>query len=350
MKYTKDEITLNNITPKGFENLCYDLLVNYNFENLIWRKGGSDNGRDIEGYFGFNNSISKVKTKWFFECKHYTKGVPPADLNSKIAWADAEKPDFLVFFISSYLTTGARTWLEKIAQSKNYKIITIEGDELKNRIVKLPKLIEEHFSLERHLNLFKNIKDFKIKFNITPSFEFLKEIIDNLDLSKLDIKDFGFILFNFYSQFRYFDSRNEHYGDFDESIIFPVLESLKSKVQNTQLKTFQEYKSDYTYLAGVGFLDEIENIQYYEDGDEIKQYSFQYYLLHLNHTKEREVWQTGEYLFVIHDDLAFELFETQDIEIRIINDFNSKKIEALSLDLPEFFSKTYGRYLEISKK
>lgn len=350
MNYTKDEITLKAVTAKGFENLCYDLLVNYNFENLIWRKGGSDNGRDIEGYFGFNNSISKVETKWFFECKHYTKGVPPADLNSKIAWADAENPDFLVFFISSYLTTGARTWLEKIAPSKNYRIITIEGDELKNRIIKYPKLIEEHFSLERYSNLFKNIKDYKIKFNIAPSFEFLKEIIENLDLEKLDEKDYGFILFNFYSQFRYFDSRNAHYGDFDESIIYPLLESLKLKITNTELKTFQEYRSDYTFLSGDGFLDEMENVQYYQDGEKIMQYDFQYYMLHLNHTQEREKWQTGEYLFVIYNEVAFELFETGDIEIRIINDFNNEKLNSLSLDLPDFFSKRYARYLEISKK
>ena len=119
MKYSKGDIKFESISPKSFENICYDLLVNYNFNKLIWRKGGADNGRDIEGSYLFNNSISNIETKWFFECKHYTKGVPPADLNSKIAWADAENPRYLVFFISSYITTGARTWLEKISSSKN---------------------------------------------------------------------------------------------------------------------------------------------------------------------------------------------------------------------------------------
>jgi hypothetical protein len=43
MKYTKDDIQFKQISPRGFENLCYDLLVKYNFHNLIWREGGADN-------------------------------------------------------------------------------------------------------------------------------------------------------------------------------------------------------------------------------------------------------------------------------------------------------------------
>lgn len=276
---------------------CYDLLVNYNFENIIWRKGGADNGRDIEGYYGFNNSISNIETKWFFECKHYTNGVPPTDLNSKIAWADAENPKFLVFLISSYLTTGARTWLEKISASKNYTIITIEGDELKNRIIKYPKLIEEYFSLDRYENLFKDIKDFKTKFNIKPSFELLNEIIGNIDLTKLDEKDISFILFNFYGQFRYFESRNDYYGDFDESAIFPILDIIKSKKVKKELNSFKEYKSDYTYLAGEGIFEEIESIEYLEEGEKPTEYNFQHYILHLNPSKDQDKWKIGEYLF-----------------------------------------------------
>ena len=55
MKYTKDDIRFAQITPKEFENLCYDLLVKYDFHNLIWRTGGADSGRDIEACFLFKN-------------------------------------------------------------------------------------------------------------------------------------------------------------------------------------------------------------------------------------------------------------------------------------------------------
>ena len=173
MKYRIEEIKYNDISPTEFENLTYDLLTSYNFQNIVWRKGGADSGRDIEAQLYFSNAIKKVKTKWFFECKHYLKGVPPEDLNSKIAWADAENPDFLVFIISSYLTNNARTWLEKIKVQKIYNIIVIEGDELKERIIQYPDLVERYFALNRHEKLLKNAKENKNKFNICPSFELM---------------------------------------------------------------------------------------------------------------------------------------------------------------------------------
>ena len=225
MKYTKDDIQFEKISPRGFENLCYDLLVKYNFHDLIWREGGADNGRDIEACFTFNNTIKNKETKWFFECKHYTSGgVPPEHLNSKIAWADAELPNFIVIFVSSYLTNSARIWLEKISPQKQYEIICIEGEELKERLLNYSDLIERYFSLNRYEQMLKDIKDYKNKFNINPSFEILKEIIENIDLTKLDNGDIGFILLNFFGQYHFFESRNDYYGDFDYKIINRILE------------------------------------------------------------------------------------------------------------------------------
>lgn len=62
MKYVKEDIQFDQISPRGFENLCYDLLVKYNFHGLIWREGGGDNGRDIEASFTFNNTIKTKET------------------------------------------------------------------------------------------------------------------------------------------------------------------------------------------------------------------------------------------------------------------------------------------------
>lgn len=84
MKYKIEDINFDEISPREFENLCYDLIVQYNFSNLIWREGGADSGRDIEAFFTFTNSISDFKTKWFFECKRYAKGVPLMNLLQKL--------------------------------------------------------------------------------------------------------------------------------------------------------------------------------------------------------------------------------------------------------------------------
>lgn len=346
MKYKIEDINFAKISPKSFENLCYDLVVNYNFHSLIWRDGGGDNGRDIEANSNYSSPFITIEQKWFFECKHYSAGVPPADLNSKIAWADAEQPNFLVFFVSSYITTAARTWLEKISPQKNYKIVVIEGAELKNRIVQYSDLVERYFSDNSYEKLFKDIKDYKVKFNINPSYEVLKEIIENIDLEKLDNEDLGFIILNFYEQYKAFESRNDYYGDFDSKVIIRVLEHLKKTTTNDKLKSFDEYKENYDELGGVGFIDEIlytDDTYYY---DEMEDYDFQYYELHLNHKKEQEFWKIGRYLFIIFEDLAFEIFKENDTEIRIIENFTAEKLTEASINMPEKIVKNYKRYKE----
>lgn len=346
MKYTKEDIKFNEISPKGFENLCYDLLVKYDFKNLIWREGGADNGRDIEATFIFKNTIKNRDTKWFFECKHYTSGgVPPNELNSKIAWADAESPDSLVIFISSYLTNNSRTWIEKIKPQKNYKIIPIEGEELKERLIKYPELVERYFSLDRYDKLLKDIKDYKIKFGINPSFEFYQEIVKNIDLSKLDIEDIGFLLINFYDQYKFFEGRNEYYGDFDEEIIYPVLEYLRGNHENQSLTSFEEYKGKYDELGGHGIFDEMYWLDDEEYIHQMEKYNFQIYDLHLNHNLEQEKWKIGKYLFVIFKDVAFEIFKAEKTEIRVIKDFDEEKINQLSLNSYDKIVEDYKRYL-----
>lgn len=342
MKYKIEDINFAKISPKGFENLCYDLLVIYNFHNIIWRDGGSDNGRDIEANSNYSNPFNTVEQKWFFECKHYSAGVPPADLNSKIAWADAEQPDFLVVFVSSYITTAARIWLEKISSQKSYKILIIEGPEIKNRIIQYSDLVERYFSENNYEKLFKDIKDYKVKFNIQPSYEILKEIIDNIDLNKLGKEDLGFICLNFYDQYKAFESRNDYYGDFDGKIIIRVLEHLKNTIINNTLKTFKEYKDNYDELVGIGFLDEIFWLDDYDE--EMQDYDFQYYVLHLNHKKEQEFWKTGKYVFIMYKDVAFEIFYDNETEIRIIKDFNFKKIPLASINLPDNIVEIYTEY------
>jgi hypothetical protein len=347
MNHTTADINFEEITPKSFENLCYDLLIKYNYSNLIWREGGADNGRDIEGTKVFNNAIKLIDTKWFFECKHYTSGgVPPNDLTSKIAWADAELPDYLVLFLSSYLTNNARTWLDKISPQKPYEIIIIEGEVLKNRIVKFSELVETYFSVDRYLLLFKEIKNYKTKFNIKPSFEFLKEIIENIDFTKLTFDEIGFLAINFYQQFQLFESRNDYWGDFDKKIIYRLLEYLKQNVSNTELTSFDEYKNDFSDLGGLGIFDEAYWLEDKDSEIEMKEYDFQYYDLHLNHTQEQNRWKIGQYLFVVYEDVAFEFFELDEMEIKIIEEFDEDKIGELAIGLNEQRVKDYKEYRE----
>ncbi len=119
MFFEESDINFKKISDTQFEELCFELLLRLGYKKLTWRQGSADNGRDIEGELLVNNSlIENYSEKWFFECKNYSKGVPPEKLYSKIAWADAEKPHHLTLLISSHLSNNSRTWLEKISKEK----------------------------------------------------------------------------------------------------------------------------------------------------------------------------------------------------------------------------------------
>ncbi|WP_326999182.1 restriction endonuclease [Comamonas testosteroni] len=142
-----DDINFNLLSPTQFEELCFDLLMEQGFRKLIWRQGGADSGRDIQGTREVvSGLIEPFEETWFFECKRYENGVPPEDLNSKITWADAERPKHLVFFISSYITNNARTWLDAIRRDKFYEVHLIEGKQLQHLVLNSPSLIARYFS------------------------------------------------------------------------------------------------------------------------------------------------------------------------------------------------------------
>ncbi|WP_404986785.1 restriction endonuclease [Chryseobacterium sp. M5] len=348
MIYNKSDIKFEEITPKAFENLCYDYLISIGFQSLVWRDGGADNGRDIEAKFSSPNLIRSIKTKWFFECKHYTSGgVPPEHLNSKIAWADAYQPDFFVVFCSSYITNNARTWIDEISLQKKYKIIVIESENLKDKLIQFPQIIERYFSASRYEKIFKDIKDYKIKFNILPSYEFLKEIILNIDFDRLDNNDICFLLFSFYKQYNYFYLRTGYFDEFDATIINRLLEYISKEVNNDILSSFIDYQSDFNSLGGHGFIDEISTLNFnneYEGTEEIKNVDFQYYDLHLNCTQLSENWKVGNYLLIFYENVAIELFEVENLEIRVIKNFVLEKYKDLSIDLGEEFIEQFESY------
>lgn len=367
MNYTKEDVKLASITPAEFENLCYDLLVKYNFQNLVWRKGGADQGRDIEGYYIANNPLAETKQKWFFECKHYKQGVPPTELQSKIVWADARQPDYLVFFVSSYLSNSTRSWLNDIAQQKSYKIITIEGEDLKNRILAYSDLVERYFTMDGFERMLRDFKDYHLKYRISLSYEFFEVLATNINIKKLDHDDLGLLLFGFYSNYASFAKDIS----FQDSIVNGILSHLKKTVTNEQLSSFSQHKDNFEKLFGIGifsdmYFQDVEDLQ-----DDLREYNFQYYKLLLNFgiegkiafippfisdeeekqlLKSTEAWgNTGEYLFIIFEDVAFEIFKDATTEIRIIRNYNQEKFKENSFINYEGVNQDYKRYLKLVK-
>lgn len=119
------KLPLEKLKPTEFENFCYDLLDSMGFVNLDWRKGSNllaspaDQGRDIIGQI-IKTDIdwSKSIEKWFVECKHHKKSVPPTQLQNLLSWAEAEKPHTVLFIISGYLSNPAKEYLEKYKRNR----------------------------------------------------------------------------------------------------------------------------------------------------------------------------------------------------------------------------------------
>lgn len=196
MLYVERDIDFTIIKDgKMFEELCFDLLIRLGFKRLKWCQGGSDNGRDMEGYLGNSNAlIGSYDEKWFFECKHHSKGINPEAIFSKIAWADSGRPKHFALFTSTYITTPTETWFEGIkSQGKFYKMSIIEGKQLKQLILMFPDLIKKYFISESQKLLHETEINWVVR-NILPSIDTLYYLYKNIDYKILEENDLVFLV------------------------------------------------------------------------------------------------------------------------------------------------------------
>jgi len=113
------EITFDKMSSTRFEELCFDLLDKSGFVNVDWRKGTglasspADKGRDIVCELPRSDPDgSRHSERYFIDCKHFKKGVPPKELRNLLAWAEAERPDVVVFAVSNFLSNPAKDYIE----------------------------------------------------------------------------------------------------------------------------------------------------------------------------------------------------------------------------------------------
>lgn len=124
--FTLGSLDFEALSPTDFEEFCFDLLAESGFSNVDWRKwtplaaSPSDRGRDIVARRSMRDVDGhEYEERWFVDCKHYKRGVPPEALQGAIAWASAERPSALLFIASGYLTNGAKDWIADYQRSNN---------------------------------------------------------------------------------------------------------------------------------------------------------------------------------------------------------------------------------------
>ncbi|KAA9146208.1 restriction endonuclease [Microbacterium lushaniae] len=138
-QFALGSLDFSALNPTQFEEFCFDLVSASGFNNVDWRKGTplnsspADRGRDIVAHSRLSDVDGHgYEQTWFIDCKHYERGVPPEALQGTIAWANAERPDVVLFIASGYLTNGAKDWIADFQRTSNppYRIRVWEKPQL----------------------------------------------------------------------------------------------------------------------------------------------------------------------------------------------------------------------------
>lgn len=224
---SEKSIDFSCLSPSEFEELCFDLILNFQYEDVLWREGSTDDGRDIEATQRLVNPLTyNYSEKWFFECKRHATGVSVEDLNTKILWADAMKPDHLVFITSSHFTTQCLRWIESITPNKMYRLHTINGAYLKRLIAKTPKIYNKYFTtpIER---LFLESKNNWLIHNILPSRDTVSLLFDSIHYESLTNADKCHLLYYIYNE-------SPLYLDEEKQSALPIeIEKVTKKLKET---------------------------------------------------------------------------------------------------------------------
>lgn len=151
MEYITPKFT--HLSPTEFEDFCYDLICEMTFKNVQWRKGTpknaspADKGRDIQAEIHREDIDGQVVIeKWFFDCKHYGVGVPPAALQDSLAWASANRPHKLVFVASGFFSNPSKEFIETYRDQNrpSFEIKTWEKKDLEKFCSGLKGLLLKH--------------------------------------------------------------------------------------------------------------------------------------------------------------------------------------------------------------
>jgi hypothetical protein len=148
-------ITFDELSSTHFEEFSADLLHACGFTNIDWRKGTglasspADGGRDIVGdHLRTDPDGSQHFERWFVDCKHFKRGVPPKELQNLLAWAEAERPDVALFMVSNFLSNPAKDFLETYRKNNKppFKIRYWEKPQL-------TRMLRGKIALQRKYNL-----------------------------------------------------------------------------------------------------------------------------------------------------------------------------------------------------
>lgn len=115
-------------------------------KNCIWRTPGRDVGRDIQGEsFGPDFSGFVRRESWYIECKLYSRTVDWPTVWEKIAYAESNLADILLFVTSSTVSPQAIDEINRWNGSRKSPSVRFwNGQELLNRLGLFPEILVKY--------------------------------------------------------------------------------------------------------------------------------------------------------------------------------------------------------------
>lgn len=147
MTTTTTDLDLKSINAKQFEELVYDLLHEEHFQNLQWRDGGADGGRDIVGNtVETDGSGFQEQRVWFCDAKLYSQGIGFDVIHSTLSKATAHTIDYLLFAAWPHLTPPAKDDLDrwKTTNKPRFKIRLWEKKDIEKLLFKHPNILKKY--------------------------------------------------------------------------------------------------------------------------------------------------------------------------------------------------------------
>ncbi len=151
------ELRFSGISDTRFEEFVFDLLHLLGFVNIDWRKGTprntspADRGRDIVAQ-QLREDVDHTKhlETWFVDCKHFSRAVPPVELGNLLAWAEADRPDVVLFVVSGFLSNPSKDFLESYRRNHRppFKIKYWERPQLQRLAGRRTSLLRKYRLVE----------------------------------------------------------------------------------------------------------------------------------------------------------------------------------------------------------
>ncbi|RYY72249.1 MAG: restriction endonuclease [Chitinophagaceae bacterium] len=195
MRYTDEDINFEVLDWQRFEELCFDLLLKYQFYNLTWNRGGSDDGRDIEARFGVANPLTGFyEEQWYVECKHHSRNITKAALSEKFAQARVEPLDHFLIITSKYLSKGTKKWINEMEPKLAFRVHILDSKNLKKKLLEFPELVAAYFA-DDTTRLVKSLYKLWLYNDALPDIHTLLRLSTTADPERLTVAEMVFLIY-----------------------------------------------------------------------------------------------------------------------------------------------------------